>query len=109
MKVVLNKDGTGKVIYNSEIIRDIVECVLMEVEGVVPFSAGNKQSKKHIKVDFLKDGVCIDVSIKLKINANVSQVAGEIQSLVKKNIESMTEFKLSQTNVHVIDVDFSEN
>ena len=107
MKVVLNRDGTGKVVYNSEIIRDIVDCALSEVDGVIRFAQGSKQRKNAIQIDVLNDGIVIDVSVKLIYTVNVSDVAGEIQHTIKKILETMTEFKISAVNVHVVEVEFN--
>lgn len=95
--------------YSSEIIRDIVDCALNEVEGVVKYPAKSKQARDSIKVEYIDDEVYLDVYVKLAYNVEVSDVASNIQSTVKNTIESMTEFKVKDVNVHVIDVEFEEN
>ena len=35
MKVVNRFDESGRLVYNSDIVRDIVDCTLNEVDGVV--------------------------------------------------------------------------
>ncbi len=37
MKVVNRFDETGRLVYSSDIIRDIVDCALNEVDGVVKY------------------------------------------------------------------------
>ncbi|MCH5151181.1 MAG: Asp23/Gls24 family envelope stress response protein [Clostridiales bacterium] len=109
MKVINRFDESGRLVYSSEIIRDIVDCALVEVEGVVKYPDDSKQAKDSIKVEYVEDEVFIDVYVKLAYNVEVSDVASSIQSTVKNTIENMTEFKVKDVNVHVIDVEFEEN
>ena len=109
MKVVNRFDETGRLVYSSDIIRDIVDCALNEVEGVVKYIENSKQARESIKVEQAGDEMFIDVYVKLRYNVEVSDVASSIQSTVKNTIESMTEFKVKDVNVHVIDVEFEEN
>ncbi len=109
MKVVNRFDETGRLVYSSEILRDIVDCALSEVEGVVRYPANSKQSRESIKTEYVDDEVYVDVYVKLAYNVEVSDVASTIQSTVKNTVESMTEFKVKDVNVHVIEVEFEEN
>ena len=109
MKVVNRFDETGRLVYSSDIIRDIVDCALSEVEGVVKYAENSKQARESIKVEQVGDEMFIDVYVKLRYNVEVSDVASSIQSTIKNTIESMTEFKVKDVNVHVIDVEFEEN
>ena len=109
MKVVNRFDESGRLVYSSEIIRDIVDCALSEVEGVVKYPENSKLSREAIKADYIDDEVYIDVYVKLAYNVEVSDVASSIQSTVKNTIENMTEFKVKDVNVHVIEVEFEEN
>lgn len=109
MKVVNRFDESGRLVYSSDIIRDIVDCALNEVDGVVKYNENSKQARESIKVEQIGDEMFIDVYVKLRYNVEVSDVASSIQSTVKNTIESMTEFKVRDVNVHVIDVEFEEN
>lgn len=109
MKVVNRFDETGRLVYSSDIIRDIVDCALNEVDGVVKYFENSKQARESIKVEQVGDEMFIYVYVKLYYNVEVSDVASGIQSTVKNTIESMTEFKVKDVNVHVIDVEFDEN
>ena len=109
MKVVTKRDATGRLVYSSEILRDIVDCALGEVNGVVKFADGSKQAKESIVIEQINDEMHIDVFVKLLHNVEVSDVASNIQNTVKETIENMTEFKVKDVNVHVIDVEFEEN
>lgn len=109
MKVVNKCEESGRLVYSSEIIRDIVDCALGEIDGVVRFPETSKQARESIKVEQVGDGAFIEVFVKLRYNVEVSDVSSSIQSTIKSTIESMTEFKVADVNVHVIDVEFDEN
>ena len=109
MKVINRFDASGRLVYSSEIIRDIVDCALGEVEGVVKYPDNSKQARESIKVELVDDEVFIEVYVKLQYNVEVSDVASSIQSTVKNSIENNTEFKVRDVNVHVIDLEFEEN
>lgn len=109
MKVINRFDESGKLVYSADIVRDIVDCALGEVEGVVKFADKSKQAKDSIKVEQVNEDVFVDVYVKLAYNVDVSDVASNLQNTVKNTIENMTEFKAKSVNVHVIDVEFEEN
>ena len=109
MKVVTKRDTSGRLVYSSEILRDIVDCALGEVEGVVKFAENSKQAKEAIKIEQIGDEMHIDVFVKLLCTVEVSDVASRIQSTIKGNIENMTEFKVKDVNVHITDVEVNDN
>ena len=109
MKVINRFDASGRLVYSSEIVRDIVDCALGDVEGVVKYPDNSKQAKDAIRVEVVEDEVFIEVYVKLAYNVEVSDVASNIQSTVKNAIENNTEFKVKDINVHVIDVEFEEH
>lgn len=109
MKVVNKLEESGRLVYSSDIIRDIVDCALCDIDGVVRFSDNSRQARESVKVEQVGEETFVDVFVKLKYNVEVSDVASTIQSSIKNTIESMTEFKVACVNVHVIDVEFDEN
>ncbi len=93
----------GKVVYNAGIVQNIVEIAVAEVEGTVP-----TQSKKgSISLYLERDGIYVDVSVKVKYGYNVPEVAYRVQQSIKQSVENMTRFKVAEVNVHVQDVDFT--
>ncbi len=109
MKVINKQDQSGRLVYNSDIAHDIVDCALGEVEGVVKFAEGTRQRKDSIKIEQIGDEMYIDVYVKMMHSVEVADVASHLQNTVKNTIESMTEFKVNSVNVHVIDVEFVDN
>lgn len=84
---------------------------IAEVQGVYAMSggfagftealSGKKNFAKGIKVDIDGSKVKIDVSIVVEYGARIPEVAFEIQSMVKKSVETMTGLKVTEVNVHV--------
>ncbi len=112
MKVVSKNDSNGKVVYSSEIVKSVVDCALDEIDGVVKYEKGSnnkKQVKNYVKIDHVGDVLYLDVYIKLLNNVNVTFVASQVQHTIKNSLETMTEFKVKDVNVHVVDVEFTDN
>lgn len=108
MKVVSKQDGTGRLIYSSEILADIVHCALDEVKGVVRAQDSRKISD-DVRIEQIGDRIEVDVFVKLLWTVEVSDVASRLQNTIKSTIESMTEFRVKDVNVHVIGVEVNEN
>lgn len=94
----------GKITYNSSIVSGIVALAIGEVEGVYLLSNKNK----GIKLNFEKQGILADISVKVDSTAHVSSLAFKIQQSIKHNVESMTNYKVSKVDVHITDVNFSD-
>lgn len=95
----------GKVTYNSSIVIGIVALAVEEVEGVSLLAGKNK----GIKLNFDKQGIVADISVKVDSTVSVSSLAFKIQQSIKHNVESMTNFKVTKVDVHIQDVNFPEN
>ena len=69
--------------------------------GITEALSGKKNLAKGIKVDVGEKNAKIDVNIIVEYGARIPDVAFEIQTRVKKTIESMTGLKVVEVNVHV--------
>jgi uncharacterized alkaline shock family protein YloU len=69
--------------------------------GITEAISGKKNFSKGIKVEVTEKSAKIDVSIVVEYGARIPDVAFEIQSIVKKSVETMTGLKVSEVNVHV--------
>ncbi len=110
MNVVSRTDKNGKVVYSSDILNSIVQCAAEEVEGVVKNSQNSKINKRYkngVKVESIGEYVYIDVFVKLYHNVKVKDVSYLVQESIKNTVESMTDFKVKDINVHVVDVEFA--
>ena len=69
--------------------------------GITEALSGKKNLAKGIKVDVGEKDAKIDVNIIVEYGARIPDVAFEIQTRVKKTVESMTGLKVVEVNVHV--------
>ena len=69
--------------------------------GITEALSGKKNLAKGIKVDVDEKSAKIDVNIIVEYGARIPDVAFEIQTRVKKTVESMTGLKVAEVNVHV--------
>ena len=104
-KLTSNNKESGKIVYNVGILRNIVALAITEVEGTVQNSQGKKNG---ISLFVEKDGVYVDVSVSVKYGYNVPELAYRVQQSVKQSVENMTNFKVAQVDVHILDVSFEE-
>ncbi len=107
----------GKITYNSSIVRGIVSLAVSEVSGVAVISKKRKGDRKtnkpkdlkeSIRINFDKDGISVDVAIKVYYGYNVPDIAFKIQENIKHSVESMSEFKITRVDVHVEGVIFQD-
>ncbi|MEG2014931.1 MAG: Asp23/Gls24 family envelope stress response protein [Clostridia bacterium] len=109
MKIVNHKFQNGRIVYNSQIVRDVVDCAVGEVNGVVKFDINSKLARDYIKIDQIDGELYINISVKLLHSVNVKDTASILQHTVKNAIETMTDFKVKNIDIHVIDVAFIED
>jgi uncharacterized alkaline shock family protein YloU len=104
-KLTSNEKESGKVAYNVRILYNIVALAVAEVEGTVQNTLGKKNG---ISLFVEKDGVYVDVSVTVKYGYNIPELAYRIQQNVKQSVENMTNYKVAEVDVHVLDVTFDE-
>lgn len=100
----------GKIIYGDGIVDGIVLLAMREVPNVELFYPvqDEKMTNKSICVSIEKDGVHVDVIVKIHYSQNVSDVAFKIQEAVRYNVEAMTEYHVASVNVDVRGVMFDD-
>lgn len=104
IRLTSNNKQSGKVVYNTGIVQNIVALAVAEVEGVIP--AQGKRDGVSLYLE--KDGVYVDISVVVKYGYNVPDLAYRIQQTVKQSVENMTRYKVAEVNVHIHDVVFCE-
>ena len=97
-----NDDKSGKVIYNSGIVYNIVLLAIGEVEGASPLPG----KRNGISLYLEKEGIYVDVSIVVKYGYHIPELAYRVQQSIKQTVENMTRYKVAEVNVHVCDVTF---
>ncbi len=105
------KKKEDKIVYGDGIVDGIILLAVSELSKVELYShkASNKKKKTNaIKVNFSKDGLEIDVFVKIHYSQSVSDVAFKIQETIRHNIESMTDYHIKHVNVNVVGVFFED-
>lgn len=99
-----------KIIYGDHIVDEIVVHALNEVPYAELYIAKKrkKADKNTVEVYFDKDGVHIDVIVKIHFTQCVSDMAFKIQEAIRHNVESMTEYHVATINVKVKGVMFND-
>jgi len=99
-----------KVVLGDGIVNGIVVLALKEVPYAELFIAKGrtKPDKNAVEVHFDKDGVHIDVIVKVHFSQSISDMAFKIQEAIRHNVESMTDYHVSTINVKVKGVLFNE-
>jgi len=77
--------------------------------GISEVLSGKKNFAKGIKVDVGEKETKIDVNIIVEYGTRIPEVAYEIQTKVKKAVETMTGLKVLEVNVHVQGVNINNN
>ncbi len=69
-------------------------------EGITNLFSKNNYSK-GIKVEINENTVVLDIYINVEYGCKINEVAREVQTIVKKEIETMTDLVVAGVNVHV--------
>ncbi len=100
----------GKIIYGDYIVDGIVLLAIQEIPYVELFTASqsNKMTSSAIKVRFEKDGVHVDVTVKIHFSQSVADTSFKIQESIRHNVEAMTEYHVANVNVAICGIIFDE-
>jgi len=112
-KITLTDEGN--VSYKSNVVRSIVNLATQEISGIAGISTQgvkvknkvfNKNYRKGVMIEFVDNSVYVDIFVNVLFGYSVKDVAFRVQENVKSSIESMTDFKAEQINIHVTGVVF---
>lgn len=112
-----NPKGVGGLIITEEVLSKMSSTAAMEVSGVagMAFQPAGKTGilskvvpPKAVRVS-TKDGeIAIDVYIAVKRDVRITDVAEAVQKNVKETVQNMTGSAVAKVNVHVADIELSE-
>ena len=107
----ISVEGNDTIKISNDVVATYAGIAVSEVEGVYEMVggfagftealSGKKNLSKGIKVEVGEKSTKIDVSIIVKYGVRIPDIAYEIQTKVKKSVESMTDLKVLEVNVHV--------
>ena len=100
----------GKIIYGDYIVDGIVLLAIQEIPYVELYSTSqnDKMTNKAIKVKFEKDGVHVDVEVKIHFSQSVAETSFKIQEAIRHNVEAMTEYHVASVDVTINGILFDE-
>lgn len=111
-EIVVNDVNNNKIRIADEVVAVISGKAVSEIQGVYEMSggfaggigevlSGKKNLAKGIKVAVTDKETKIDVNIIVEYGVRIPEIAFEIQTKVKKAVETMTGLKVTEVNVHV--------
>ena len=111
-EIVVNTEENSKIRIADEVVAVIAGKAVSEIQGVYEMSggfaggisevlSGKKNLSKGIKVVVTEKDAKIDVNIIVEYGVRIPEIAFEIQTKVKKSVETMTGLKVTAVNVHV--------
>ena len=111
-EIVVNTGDNNKIRIADEVVAVIAGKAVSEIQGVYEMSggfaggigevlSGKKNLAKGIKVIVTEKDAKIDVNIIVEHGVRIPEIAFEIQTKVKKAVETMTGLKVTEVNVHV--------
>ncbi len=100
----------GKIVYGDGIVDGIVILAVSELDYVELYNISPRRQMRSsaVKVTQDKDGVHVDVAVKIHYSQSVSEIAFKVQEAVRHNVESMTEYHIASVNVAVHGVMFGD-
>lgn len=107
-KYVPKNGQKGKVTYSGGIVRGIVALAVEEIDGASLLDGKKNTPSDGIKINFEKEGVYVDVNINMNYGYSVPDIACKIQEKIKHSVETMSEYKIANVDVHIIGVTFDD-
>lgn len=98
---------------SDDVIITVSKFAALDVKGVAALSGEvSKMSKIRkngpIKISMIGDVAAIDVNVIIKSSEKACEVAQEVQSAVKENVQNMTGVTVARVNVTVSGVSFAQ-
>ena len=116
VKTDLSKD---KIHIADEVLANIAALAVGKVPSIVPSTTGvgeglagflgMKNPSKGIKVETGDNGVSIDIYVNMEYGCRINDIAKQLQSTVREDLEEMTGLKVLQVNVHVLSINIKDS
>lgn len=99
----------GKLFYADEVLYNIVVCAVKEIPNVVLEDRSPIKTRSNaITVKKEKDGIHVEVVVKIHYLQSVTDMAFKIQEAIRHSIENMTENRVANVNVTISGVAFED-
>lgn len=108
----MQQENLGTIKISDDVITTCAARIVTGIEGVHQLAGGLTDSlpinlpvldsgARGIKVAHGDDGLALDVYIIVEYMVKIPQLAWDIQGTVKREIESVTDLKVCEVNIHV--------
>lgn len=107
----VKQSAASKLKISDDVIITVARLAALDVKGVAGLCGEvNKKSKLRgngpVKISRIGDVAAIDMKIKIKSSEKACNVAQDVQSAVKENVQNMTGVPVAQVNVEISGVVF---
>ncbi|MCL2555803.1 MAG: Asp23/Gls24 family envelope stress response protein [Firmicutes bacterium] len=93
---------SGDTVYGRKVINSIILLATKEIPGVASLHG------RGFRTEFNSMMVDVDVYIHVDLNVSCADVAYRVQENIKRNVESMSAFKIGIVNVNILGVIFND-
>ena len=110
-----NQRRDQNVVLSDDVIVKIVSMATLDVDGVCAMAPSPEVrtllktgDARCVRVKKQDGALALDLFVKLKMGVKIASVCEHIQQAVKKAVQNMTGYAVTQVNVHVVDIDIAE-
>lgn len=109
------EDGAIKI--SEEVVQTIAAMAVKDVKGVTvaaSFADGfvekfvKKNFNKSVKITLEEKGVTVELHIGIDYGVKIQTVAAELQDVIKRNIETMTDLSVTRVDIYVDGINFNK-
>jgi uncharacterized alkaline shock family protein YloU len=113
------EEQNGSISFANDVVATIAGLATIEIEGVAGMSGGfsgglaellgRKNLTKGVKVEVGKEECAIDLFVIVDYGSDIPAMSKEIQSNVKKAVETMTGLRAVEINIHIQGVNIKKD
>lgn len=109
------EDGAIKI--SEEVVQTIAAMAVKDVKGVTvaaSFADGfvekfvKKNFNKSVKITLEEKAVTVELHIGIDYGVKIQTVAAELQDMIKRNIETMTDLSVTRVDIYVDGINFNK-
>ncbi len=109
------EDGAIKI--SEEVVQTIAAMAVKDVKGVTiaaSFADGfvekfvKKNFNKSVKITLEEKAVTVELHIGIDYGVKIQTVAAELQDVIKRNIETMTDLSVTRVDIYVDGINFNK-
>ena len=105
------EEQNGSISFANDVVATIAGLATIEIDGVAGMSGGlsgglaellgKKNLTKGVKVEIGKEECAVDLFLIVEYGSNIPEMCKNIQTNVRKAVETMTGLRVVETNIHI--------